>query len=65
MIVNRNLGGKTPLLIYIGCYDAGVETSFSGVRKNIQQVKKQRKRIKKRKSNEVVNIGHKKAHRRS
>jgi len=65
MIANRNLGGKTPLPICRGCYDAGVEIPFSGARKNIQQAQKQRKRSKKRQSKEAVNSGRKKAPRRS
>eukprot|EP00957_Ditylum_brightwellii_P117971 8998146-Ditylum_brightwellii.AAC.1 len=60
MIANHNLGGKTPLSICRGYYDAGVETPFSGSRKNIQQAQKHRKRSKKRQSNEAVNSGHKK-----
>jgi len=65
MIANCNLGGKTPLPICRGCYDAGVETPFSGARKNVQQAQKQRKRSKKRQSNEAVNSGYNKAPRRS
>ena len=65
MISNCNLGGKTPLPIFRGCYDAGVDTPFSDARKNIHQAQKQRKRSKKRQSNETVNSGHKKYPRRS
>lgn len=65
IIENHDLSGKMPLPICRGCYEDGAEPPFSGARKNLQQAKNQKKKSKKRQSNEAVSSGHKKATRRS
>eukprot|EP00957_Ditylum_brightwellii_P168260 12809541-Ditylum_brightwellii.AAC.1 len=60
-----DLGGKTPLPICRGCYDAGIEPPFSSARKNLTQAGVQNERSKKRQINEAVSRGCRKAPRRS
>ena len=44
----RDLGGKTPLIICRGCLEGGVDPPCSGARRNISQAKKQKAASKKR-----------------
>ncbi len=57
---NRDLGGKTPLIMCRGCLDAGVDPPCSGARKNVQQAKQQKQVSKKRKLDKAVKNGQRK-----
>eukprot|EP00957_Ditylum_brightwellii_P192057 14620538-Ditylum_brightwellii.AAC.1 len=51
---NQNLGGKTPLSIYRGCFDAAVDSPCFGTHKNAKQTCEKTRQIKKRKSSNAV-----------
>eukprot|EP00984_Skeletonema_dohrnii_P021926 scaffold11058_cov118-Skeletonema_dohrnii-CCMP3373.AAC.10 len=55
MIIELDLGGKTPLSICRGCFDYGVEPPCSGGRrKNVRQAKNQAKQRKKKQRDVAV-----------
>ena len=50
---NRDLGGKTPLPMCKGCFNAGIKPPCSGARTNLKHATTQKKQQKKRQKNQA------------
>ena len=57
----KDVGGKTPLTICRGCLDNGIEPPCSGKHTNARQASQQKKSANKRKLNEAIKSGKRKA----
>jgi hypothetical protein len=60
----RDLGGKTPLPMCRGCFEAGVKPPCSGARTNLKHATTQKKQKKRRHMNQAINAGRSKEPRR-
>ena len=60
----HDLGGKTPLPMCRGCFEAGVKPPYSGAHVNVKHATEQKRHKKRRQMNEKVRAGHRKESRR-